>query len=353
MSQLNSVSEKKDYRWLDIIKLVCAFLVVVVHSNVPGSQSAFWKLVHSCFTEQAVPFFFITSGFFFAKKMYSCSPNDVLKNIWKNFKDRFLLYLCWLVFWSVYLIKIYFNKYDSFLYALLTLFRRCFLVGHGVYWYILVLAEAILVLGFFIYLKKEKLLYILAAVGIALRFVFVNNINFFVFGYFNRFIKFVFESSNNIIMAGIPLMTIGLIFARIEFSKIKIIIPSITYIFACIANVVCYLYNFSNSLLDTLIYLLMPINLFLIFANLNSSNINKKFSLCCRNLSTVIYYMHTVFILGVITKVFGSSPPVHINVFVSILLSCLVYILVEVINIRFFSWVFSIKPTKCLKKQIR
>ena len=61
--------EGRIYPLIDIIKLVCAFLVVLIHVyEVRSAQSVPDLLVH-CFTGQAVPFFFVASGFLIGKKL--------------------------------------------------------------------------------------------------------------------------------------------------------------------------------------------------------------------------------------------------------------------------------------------
>ena len=57
------------YPLIDTVKLVCAFLVVLIHCVEVEIGHPIATFIVKCFSTQAVPFFMITSGFFAANKI--------------------------------------------------------------------------------------------------------------------------------------------------------------------------------------------------------------------------------------------------------------------------------------------
>ena len=88
MSRLTS---KKLYSGIDLFKLIASILVVLLHAIETTDFIA--KEVQFVFTRFAVPFFFITSGFFFYKGLTRTkSPREYF---WKYEKQLLLLFVVW------------------------------------------------------------------------------------------------------------------------------------------------------------------------------------------------------------------------------------------------------------------
>ena len=63
--------KKESYNSIDIMRVICAIMVVVIHIPPFGSIERFDTInyyLQQYVSRVAVPFFFITSGFFLAKK---------------------------------------------------------------------------------------------------------------------------------------------------------------------------------------------------------------------------------------------------------------------------------------------
>ena len=101
---LNTPSSKVNYNIIDLMKLIMAVCVVVIYRPIFTSETA-----NSVFRLSicwiSVPFFFISTGFFFGKSMMRDSSS---KSFFKSFKRVFLLYLIWTI---IYFPIIYYAKY--------------------------------------------------------------------------------------------------------------------------------------------------------------------------------------------------------------------------------------------------
>lgn len=82
---------KKEYPTIDVIKFLCAVFVVAIHTSalsIPGSVPA-W-LAKSLLLRTGVPFFFVTSGYFLAGKVFSVGYSDrrEIKNVLRIYCRR-------------------------------------------------------------------------------------------------------------------------------------------------------------------------------------------------------------------------------------------------------------------------
>lgn len=89
------IDATKNYNGIDLIKFLCAFLVFIIH--VPpfqgelsafGESANFWLQHFAC--RLAVPFYFVSSGFFFLRK---CHFTKWTKRWSKHIVLRFCV--CW------------------------------------------------------------------------------------------------------------------------------------------------------------------------------------------------------------------------------------------------------------------
>ena len=164
----------KRYPLIDIAKLYCAVLVVLIHAlEIPDGH--YWgNLFKSSLSSQAVPFFFIASGFFFKKKWDEVQDK---KQFTLGYAKLLLaFYMIWVLISSPEIIYQYASKYPdgSLFYIAALVFRRVFLAGYGVFWYLLVAAESSLIIGVLLVKKRKRFLYILAGVGLLLDLVYKN-----------------------------------------------------------------------------------------------------------------------------------------------------------------------------------
>ncbi len=345
---MQSVLTKKNYPVLDFARLFCAFLVVVLHAFEVPSAGSVWEFLCACFFEQAVPFFFVVSGFFFARKMQACACR--LREVWLYVRGRLLLYAAWTVLWMPYLLHIYLNKYPdaSAAYLAALLIRRIVLAGSGVYWYVLVMAEAAAVIGILMHLKLEKLLYALALAGLALRYCYDLQFQLPVVTQVNGLFYYVFSWSNNVVMSGLPFMTVGVLFAqRLHKTAVPGGVLIAGYAVSSALHVLLY-FSFGAANGNLSCSLLFPVQTVCLFwfGLQTPVSVKPQTALAAREISAVVYFMHTVFIYGVFDAFLGVDSSVTLKVFGSIALSVGTYALVRVLHFKPLHWLFGMKYTK-------
>ena len=81
------------FHLIDIAKLVCAFLVVLIHCVEVESGHPIATFIVKCFSTQAVPFFMIASGFFVANQIDR--KTKLNKDIGLCFRNWLFNYCVW------------------------------------------------------------------------------------------------------------------------------------------------------------------------------------------------------------------------------------------------------------------
>lgn len=198
--------EKKLYSGIDILKLVCAVLVVFLHTYCYdfGIVGGVLKFI----TNIGVPFFFIASGYFYEKGL--SRAENKRQYFCRYFKRIFFMYCIWTAL-----------SLPAFIYNLVTtkgygvpmlclyVIRAFFLTGSmGVYWYLLSLLYVSFILYYVrIHPKLELPLYIVAVI----MFIFglVYNEGLLVNNMFGILTHVVFSSERNFLMVGLFYMCMG------------------------------------------------------------------------------------------------------------------------------------------------
>ncbi|MCQ2429782.1 MAG: acyltransferase [Clostridia bacterium] len=129
-------TEKKLYPGIDILKLVCAMLVLFMHTYCydAGTAGAVFKSI----TNIGVPFFFIASGFFYGKGL--ARAEDKRAYFIRYFERILWMYVIWTVLsLPAYIYDLLVTKPElGPVMLILYLVRAFFLTGSmGVYWYLL------------------------------------------------------------------------------------------------------------------------------------------------------------------------------------------------------------------------
>ena len=285
------MTEKKLLKGIDVLKLFCAFLIVLLHTyNRDGGVLGNW--FYQVFTPIGVPFFFIVSGFFFAKGLIR---TDWSMDYLKRYLGRILImYVAWtLITLPVSWFCIVKGHGDySLALKVVYLFRMIFFSGScGIYWYILAMICSCPIIYYFTKRRKEALLYVVSVLLFLVGVWYNSPYNDHNLAF--QFIHAVFGSQRNFLNVGLFYMCLGHFFAVNE-SRLKLRNSFIIYALLIIA-IVLRTYEIKVFHFN-LIQALLAVLFFIIACNL-MVNISDEKSLMLRKLSTAMYLLHYPFIL--------------------------------------------------------
>lgn len=275
---------------LDVTKLFCAFLILFMHAyfNDLGQISTWFRHV---ITTIGVPFFFITSGYFFMIGLLrnNHSRTYLKKYVWRVAKMYFIwsaitLPVSWLcIEWG--------HPDYSIPLKIVYLFRMFFFSGScGIYWYLLALVVCSLLIYYFSFKESIGLLYIIATILFFVGVVYDSHHydDFIIF----KLIHAVFGSERNFLNVGLFYMCIGAFYAS-HHIKCNNTVLIIALIFSVIARTI----EFHFSCFQ-LMQVAIATALFLWARNINI-DIDDEKSITMRKFSTAIYLLHFPFLLVV------------------------------------------------------
>lgn len=217
---LNTPLSKVNYNIIDLMKFIMAVCVLVIHRPIFTSETA-----NSVFRLSicwiSVPFFFISTGFFFGKSMMRDSSP---KSFFKSFKRIFLLYLIWTI---IYFPIIYYAKYiGSFpvvdvkhIVGFAAVFVKDFLIKTSFvhFWYLLSVVWAMPII--YLLTKKIKplvLTAVSAVIAVVFNFASVYGNDYPLIGNIYNAIPLAFQ---NVFSIGLTSVLIGYCFAQKEDRK--------------------------------------------------------------------------------------------------------------------------------------
>ena len=328
----------KHYNLLDLVRVYCACLVIFIHMGLGPSFS-----LAPCLARQAVPFFFLVSGFFFGKK---ASQNDNILPLSLKYAASILpVYAVWALLWTPFFLKeAFINHADhSVLYVIAVVLRRICLAGAAQYWYLLVLAEGIVLLGLVIHFRGEKLGWILCILDLILRFMYDLHPSSGIAAGICKIFYIVFSWENNVIMTGFPLLFLGYIFSQNEKLLGTLKRSYIGFIYLASVLLAFIIYGFSNSHYGIPFWFIESVLLFLFCTLPSEFDSVIPVSLCrtARNLSSVIYLTHTIILrwLGITFHIRG----IGVRFFLCVLVACVLTWLIKKLNSSLLNRIMMVK----------
>ena len=140
---MRSIRQPEDFRFIDIFKFFCAFLIIGIHTS-PFYEINILNNAFGMLTRIAVPFFFVSSSFFLFKKEFSW------KRIGNYCKRMLLLYAVYSVIYVIY-------ELASGQFVLNNFLIKFFVSGYQHLWFLQQSVIAVLVISLIIRITKKAL----------------------------------------------------------------------------------------------------------------------------------------------------------------------------------------------------
>ena len=324
----------KRYTLLDVFRLLCACLVVVIHLGT-GPRTPIASMVVTCFSRQAVPFFFMVSGFFFAGKLKKAEDPKCF--VWTYAKRMLLLYGIWVLILLPQTVIDYSQMYQgrSWLYIAILLARRILLAGLAQFWYILALAETALIAGLLLANGRQRILYGIAWIGFLSCMVYCAEIP--AFRLYSRLIYTVFSWNCNFLMLGLPFFSAGIYFFE---HQEKITLKTGTLVWAywidSAAAIVCYWILKKAGIYPERViffYTIQAVLLFLIGIKSSMEPVSPKAAVVCRECSCAVYCLHNFVIEYILGEAVPWSSHFAVNLLVVLSICIAVFCIVKALRI--------------------
>ena len=284
---------------IDILKAICAFLIVCIHAPFPGVIGEYFKAL----TRIAVPVFFMITGYFYFDVE---DKNDEIRQIKKIFKlvlEANVLYLLWDSFYAVLSRNMSFFA-DTFTienFLKFIVFNESPMKWH--LWYLGAILYVLIIVYVFDKLKIGKCLSF-ATPLLLIGDLILGKYSVLLFG---REFPYIFV--RNFLFVGIPYFCIGRLIRNGFGQKVK---KKALVIFLIVFSATSLLERFAlvslnvNSARDHYISTtLLAITVFLF--TLKCHGDNKTLALIGRKYSTWLYILHPIFItcIGMVTHKVG------------------------------------------------
>lgn len=312
---------------IDLAKLICAAFVVAIHvapfgsTNSTGFISYLNFFIQDYLARIAVPFFFITSGYFLFKK--TDKNNFEIKPVKQYIVKLIKLYLIWsLIYFPVRLGNIITDK-KGIIHGIIGYFKDfIFSTSYSHLWYLNALIFATIVISLLLY-KRVKPLFIIAGGGL---FYFIGLFGQSWFGFLEplrgifiwdilKAVQGLITTTRDGLFDALIFVGIGMLFAynKIEFSKKQSVAGlSVSLILLFAESFGLQYLGYSRSH-DT--YLFLVPTAFFLFAVIRDIHLpdNPRYKQM-RTLSSLIYFIHPwiKIILGALTYILFKKQAIFL-----------------------------------------
>ncbi len=328
---LSDAPANKQYGGIDIVKFLCAFLVVAIHIPVFGDISGYVDVaIKQYIARVAVPFYFTAAGFFLFRKV---DPNHIDSSIFIDYLSKRVFILG---VWTVLLFK----------------------GGTGQLWFISGLVVATVMV--WLMMKAKLSLHIIILISCFLYFIgllgqpYDHLFSCLDTGYtenliYKAFHK-LFSTTRNGFFFGTPFMVIGMLFA---YRPIKM--KAFWAIGGCTASVllffgeVVFLFKADFISGSDLYLMLLPVVFFLFYI---ASHIQVRNIMICRwlrSMGMLIYYLHLLVYAFVSLGLSIIEKYCHIHVTHS-LIQYIVTITITTVMSWFIVWLSNKEKYSWIKK---
>ncbi|MBQ9541247.1 acyltransferase [Ruminococcus sp.] len=296
--------QNKEYCYsIDAAKFICALLVVAEHCVPFGYSEAFIipnQILRNFIGRLAVPFFYVSSGFFFFKSNYFY--NYDIKKVKKYVSRLLFLYVVWCLLYFPLHISSILHDPNGITFGVLN-YIRAFLFegGHPHLWYLRSLAVSIIIVSAMIKKKfsMEKIFmislaaYLVGLLGQGYTFLLEPLKKYDIMWDLLAYIKLIIGTTRNGVFEGLLFISMSLILSehRHEYSK-KLSIPLFTVSMAAFGAELLFLHRKGISLENDYSLFLFPAVFFLFqFVLSIKTEPSSKYKML-RKTSSVIYFTH-------------------------------------------------------------
>ena len=290
----------KEFRLVDIVKLIMAIVVIAIHTHPEQSSSLFFVqrgagIIYSL----AVPFFFMASGFLLFRKMNLPLDDDGNQRIKRYLLKIVKLYLLWTAIYLPLSVLGFVNDGTSLMNSILIFIRNVLLVGENYMswplWYLLALIVAVLIIWGLLKLRTPKRIILLLSVmtalaGVGLDYCHENGmLQTLTEPYFSLFAK-----TRNGLFVGFLYVTLGLVCSSGNKK-------------AQTVEIICCALGIVGFTLDIpLANAFFVYALFSFVSRREGERIKREQAQFCRSLSTIVYLIH-MYIVVLLVYVFNMQ----------------------------------------------
>lgn len=287
-------TSKKELREIDSIKFLMAIFVVAIHTHpFEGlNDNLFIRLWH-VMENLAVPYFFITSGFFLFSKFKKEPDKSTHILTMKAYGKRIImLYLYWTIIFLPITIWGFLNNGNTVFNDFFLFLRGVILIGENYYswplWYLLAMIYSLIFICILLYLNRSVKAIFIISICVFIVSILINltinseNPNHVIL-LLHEVLKSTFGSGR--LFSGMLYIMIGGLFANY-----KLQLPKWIWILFFILGSIFQVFKF--PLISSLFFVSLPTVLFYISINIDLKILSYPYFF--RKSSTVMYFTHMI-----------------------------------------------------------
>lgn len=292
---------KKNYDVLDICKFLLAILLVIAHTasekiELPGILDRLCSLYVI-----VVPFFFMTSGFLFFKKLIECNTEEEKKQRYKKYTKRILMmYLIWSIIYCCFNIAYWCKEGTTLSEVAIYVYKSVTYASYPTIWFLPALWIGVSIVYF---LKKWNFsTNIILVIGTCTYFVgwfgYTFSSSFEWLSIFTDVFKTIFSSYRNGVMYALVFAAMGLKLAEDKTDNILFKDVALSVVFCVVFVSEAFVSNGYFKVDANYLLGLIPFTYFFVRTILNISlrKNNRGIYVFCRNMSLLIFLSQRIFI---------------------------------------------------------
>lgn len=337
-----TIEQRKEYAAVDIFKMICAILVMLIHTK--PFENIFWvDAVVGMITRFAVPFFFTVSGYFLFKKV-SQGPEKKWSIVARYILRLLRFYIIWFIILRIVDITVGGSIIHSFSYYIKNFF---FTTDGSPLWFVAALMWAVVLYSVLMTMLKPKAIFVIGIIFLIIGYCFSTLLgltgNWPVIQSFKPYVNFIGVQGS--LFFAFPYVALGaLMTQKQQEATVRRDILGIIIFFICLGAESLIMVRKFSAPLTFLWLFMMPTTYFTTHLVLTLTIESKPGYYILRKISTLCYVLHVV-IFKSLNYVFDhtgitAKDPHHIlltmlTILITLSLAWCIYILSRK---KAFSW---------------